>query len=158
MKFFKKIFSKKETIPMWWIIAITFFIFAGLIDTSYLSLKQLSGSSVVCSIYEVDSCSNVLTSEYSKLFDIPLSIWGFGYYLTLFILILIYSASTDKKFFKALFGMSIFGFLFSLRLVYLQFFVIENICFYCMLSAMFSTMIFIINTVYFVFKTKGKIA
>ncbi|MDP2684540.1 MAG: vitamin K epoxide reductase family protein [bacterium] len=156
MEFIKKIFRKKETIPLWWIIAIIFFVFAGLIDTAYLSTKQLAGSSIVCSIYEVNSCENVLTSEYSRLLGLPLSVWGFGYYMTIFVLALIYSASADRKFFKILFGLSIFGFLFSLRLVYLQFFVIENLCFYCMLSALFSTLIFITNSIYYLFSFERK--
>jgi len=154
MEFLKKIFQKKEVIPLWWIIAILLFVFAGLIDTTYLSLKQLSGSSVVCNIYEVNSCSNVLTSEYSKLFGLPLSILGFGYYFSLFVFILIYSTGVNKKYFNILYAMSIFGFLFSVRLVYLQFFVIENLCFYCMLSALFSTMIFITNSVFFIYNRK----
>lgn len=154
MELLKKIFKKKESIPLWWLIAIILFVFVGLIDTSYLSLKQLSGSAVVCNIYEVNSCNNVLTSEYSKLFGLPLSMWGFGYYMTLFVLILVYSASQSKKYFKILFGLSVFGFLFSVRLVYLQFFVIENLCYYCMLSALFSTMIFVTNAIYFGFNLR----
>lgn len=154
MELLKKIFKKKESIPLWWMLPIIILVFAGLLDTLYLSVKQIAGSSVVCNIYEVNSCENVLTSEYSKVFGLPLSIWGFGYYMTLFVLVLVYSANQSKKCFKILFGLSVFGFLFSVRLVYLQFFVIENLCYYCMLSALFSTMIFVTNAIYFGFNLR----
>lgn len=154
MEFIKNLFNKKQEVPLWWVIAIAFFVFAGMIDTTYLSIKQLSGSAVVCNIYELNSCSTVLSSQYSILFGLPLSMWGLGYYFSLFVFIVTYAASREKKFFKILFGLSIFGFLFSMRLVYLQIYVLENLCFYCMLSALFSTMILVINSVYFFYSKK----
>lgn len=154
MNFLKKLFGKKETIPLWWMLPVMIFLFLGIIDSSYLAVNQISGHEVVCNIYEVNTCENVLNSEYATLFGMHLSVWGFGYYITMFVLFLLYCASLDRNFFNKFFGISMFGFLFSVYLVYLQFFIIQNLCFYCLMSALFSTLIFITNSIHFIFDVK----
>ena len=151
MKILAKIFKKeKPTVPAWWVGALLLLAVFGLVDSFYLLVKQFSHQDVVCNLYALNGCETVLNSEYAKLFGVNLSVWGFLYYLAVFVLALIFAATAKKRYFNLLFALSAFGFLFSVRLVYLQAAVLENMCFYCLLSALFSTLIFITNGVYYI--------
>ena len=62
----------------------------GLFDVGYLSMLEWQGkNSSACDLGGLN-CNAVLTSQYSKLFNIPLAYWGLAYYLVLFILIVVY--------------------------------------------------------------------
>lgn len=123
----------------------TFLILAaiGFIDASYLTVSHLTGSAVNCSIS--GGCDTVLGSEYSEIFGIPLSFLGLGYYATIFFITLYCLDSTSRKALSFLTLLPLGGFAFSLYLVYLQIFVIEAICQYCMVSAINSTILAILG-------------
>lgn len=115
----------------------------GFLDASYLTVSHLTGSAVNCSI--TGGCDTVLGSKYSEILGIPLSYLGLGYYALIFFLALYYLDSGNKKGLKLLTLIPAAGFGFSLYLVYLQFFVIEAICQYCMVSAINSAILAILG-------------
>lgn len=115
----------------------------GFLDASYLTISHLTGSAVNCSI--TGGCDTVLASQYSEIFGIPLSFLGLAYYSSIFFVALFYLDGNSKKALKLLTILPAFGFAFSLYLVYLQLFIIEAICQYCMLSAINSTILAIIG-------------
>ncbi|MCY3410423.1 MAG: vitamin K epoxide reductase family protein [Candidatus Heimdallarchaeota archaeon] len=119
----------------------------GIVDTLILMDATFNNSGVCEETtpilgYPVD-CGYILTTEYAKVFTIPLSVWGFLFYLGMFILFNMYNEKRQYLSHPLLAG-GITGFLASSYFVYLQLVIIEAICLYCMGSALTSTSIFIL--------------
>jgi len=114
----------------------------GMIDAVFLTVKHYSGA-IDCSV--ISGCQEVLNSDYSEIMGIPLALMGTAYYLLVIFLSLFFIDTRNKYALMGLKYIPSFGFLFSLWLVYLQFFVIGSICQYCMLSALSSTILFILS-------------
>jgi len=127
--------------------------FLGFIDASYLTAKHYLETPVTCSIFE--GCEKVTTSSYAIVFGIPVALSGIIFYLTIFILSIAFIEIKNKKLLSFIFIVASLGFAASLWFVYLQLFVIGAICLYCVLSAFFSTIIFILSI--FMIKLKKNI-
>jgi len=116
----------------------------GLIVSIYLSYSTLSGIPVKCSL--LSGCQTVEQSSYSRIFGIPVAIFGVLFYLTLIFFVFI---RVDKKYqeliSKFILYITTLGFLFSIYLTYLELYVIYAICMYCVLSAVASTGLFFIS-------------
>lgn len=105
----------------------------GLGDSIYLTIEHISGRSVRCTI--LAGCSTVLSSPYASFRGVPLALIGAVAYFTVFSLATL-----------AAFGYTVAGkllvlviaamLLVSLWLFYLQAFVIEAFCQFCLLSAL----------------------
>lgn len=117
------------------LLILLIFATIGLIDASYLTYEHYSGIIPPCStnLLFLD-CGKVLTSVYSTIGTIPLSLLGLIHYFVLVFLILVNILKKGKWYSIVLIQTSI-GFLVSLYLIYLQIFVIHSFCFYCMISA-----------------------
>jgi len=83
-------------------------------------------------------CKTVLTSKYSQTFGINNSLLGMIYFS--FIIILNYF--NKEKIVKLL---SIFSALFALYLIYIMFFVLKEICYYCLIVDFSAIIIAILN-------------
>jgi len=104
----------------------------GLADALYLTIEHVTGQSVRCTI--VSGCSEVLSSRYAVFAGVPLAMIGAAAYFSVFSLATL-----------AAFGYRIAGallvplvatmFLVTIWLIYLQAFVIEQFCQYCLFSA-----------------------
>lgn len=111
----------------------------GFADAAYLSTKTLLGQTVPCPI--TGGCETVTNSPYSRIGGVPLAVIGAGYYLVLIILALWYVDSNKAKVLKAILAISGLGFLWTLYLTYLQAYVINAWCIYCLASAATTTLI-----------------
>ncbi|PKL36474.1 hypothetical protein CVV38_01035 [Candidatus Peregrinibacteria bacterium HGW-Peregrinibacteria-1] len=134
-----------KALPLWLLVTVMALSLIGLVDSGYLTLKHFSGVPPECNIFS--GCDVVTTSEYSEVFGVPLALFGAGYYLAVFLLAVFY---LDRKKLIALNLIrlaTVFGFLMSIWLVYLQIFVIGAICEYCMLSAISSTLLFTLSLI-----------
>lgn len=122
--------------------AFLFLAFIGFIDASYLSIKHYTKDPLMC--FVVNGCDKVTNSSYAAFYGVPLAYIGAAYYTTLLILGLWHMRSRERRaplmILSALTGA---GFAASAWFVYLQFFVIEAICMYCMISAVTATLLFI---------------
>ena len=116
----------------------------GFLDAIYLTTSHYTGH-ITCSV--ISGCQEVLVSQYSEIFGIPLALLGAGYYLFILINSLLYIDNQNKYSKLVLSYIPIFGFLFSIYLIYLMFFVIEALCQYCLLSAGTSTLLFILGII-----------
>lgn len=114
----------------------------GFLDAAYLSIVHYRGEIPPCTI---DGCEVVLTSAQSQIAGVPVALLGALYYLALLILSIAYLDRKKEKLIKLASKLTILGFLASIYFVYLQFFVIKEICQYCMVSAGTSTILFIIG-------------
>lgn len=117
------------------------FALIGLLDATYLTIKHYSGEALNCSI--LDGCHLVTSSEYATIGPVSVALMGAIYYLfVLVVLVVVWQTKKDRIIrFISLFP--IVGFLASLYFVYLQIFVIEALCLYCLISATSSTLLFI---------------
>ena len=96
-----------------------------------------------CYIFE--GCDKVLTGKYSEIFGLPVALFGAVYYLLIVLTAVFYLDTKNKISLNILKIFPSAGLLASLWFVYLQLFIIEAICFYCMISAFTSTALFILS-------------
>lgn len=104
----------------------------GLIDALYLSVNHFSGTIVQCS--EGFSCEQVLTSKFATFAGVPLAVVGAAAYFTVFSLATLAAFGNGRAWslLAAIVGaMAIF----TVWLIYLQAFVIQAFCQFCLLSA-----------------------
>ncbi|MBT4916999.1 vitamin K epoxide reductase family protein [Candidatus Peregrinibacteria bacterium] len=121
------------------------FAFAGLLDALYLTVTHYSGADIACGILE--GCDEVAQSKYSMVFGIPLALLGLFYYFSVLLSLLLYFDTKKSIFAEFVIPVSAFGFLFSIYLTYLQIWVIEALCIYCISSAVSSTLLFIFSMI-----------
>ena len=122
--------------------AVVFLVFAlgGFTDSIYLTAKHYSGGPIPCAIFT--GCDTVTTSAYSMFLGIPVALLGALYYFGVLALTLMY---LDKPVVTRLRRAAILtplGFLASFYFTFLQFFILHAFCFYCLVSALFSTILF----------------
>jgi len=110
----------------------------GLADAIYLTVQDLTGQSLRCTI--VSGCSEVLGSAYAHIGPVPLAVLGAVAYFTVFSLAIL-AAFGYQLARPLLAGLVVVMFLMTLWLLYLQAFVIHHFCQYCLLSAGVTTVI-----------------
>lgn len=116
----------------------------GLIDAAYLTIKHFKEEAVPCSL--ITGCEQVLTSSHAEMFGIPLAVYGAAAYFLAFSLAILAIFGNRKMWF--FFGvLASIMFAYSLYLLYVQGFIIEAFCQFCLLSAITSTTLFIVAAV-----------
>ncbi len=127
--------------PTYMVYIYLFLSILGFLDSTYLTIKHYSKDPLSCPVF--GGCNEVTNSIYSEIFGIPIALFGAIYYAAIFFLSL-YSFLGGKKIFLKVAGfLTIFGFLTSVYLVYIMVFVLNAICFYCIVSAITSSLLFI---------------
>jgi uncharacterized membrane protein len=132
-----------NSFPKWLIIAFILISFIGFLDSTYLTIKHFSGDIVPCTI--LDGCEEVTTSKYSKIFGVPIALLGTLYYALIFFLSIAYLDTKKIGILKLLSLLPIIGFIFSAWFIFAQTFLIKAFCEYCILSAITSTLLFILG-------------
>ena len=117
------------------VVAILILAFCGLANAAYLAQHQANAAAIPCSIQGLSDCGPVIGSEYSHLFGIPLASLGVFFYGVLFILAALELIVFDRFLRRALQAASLVGVIASLYFVFLQAFVIQAFCAYCLASA-----------------------
>ena len=116
----------------------------GFSDAVYLTIKHFYQADAGCLLSE--GCDAVLKSEFATFMGIPLAYMGLAYYLMLVIGITAFHQSRKSDILKGLFLLNLGGFAFSLWLVYLQAFVLNSYCTWCLISAGVTTLLLSILT------------
>jgi len=119
----------------WWVFTILSFL--GVADALYLTVSYFTNTEVLCSLLE--GCDVVLSGPYATFFGVPVSLIGVLYYIFLFFGGLFILSSLKTHLHKYILLVPLFGFVATLYFVYLQLFVIGEICLYCMISAFITT-------------------
>ena len=118
---------------------------AGLFVSLYLTLYKLGYiGTLVCA---VGSCEVVQTSKWASLLGYPVAAWGVAYYaavLAVSLAGLSPSLVDDRRLSRLLVAMTGSGLLFTLWLKYLEFFVINAVCIWCVVSAVLVVALFVI--------------
>jgi uncharacterized membrane protein len=107
----------------------------GFVDSLYLSYIKLANLTASCSVF--GGCEAVNNSRYAVIGGVPVAVVGMAGYLL--ILVLLYldrpGAGAPDGIRFALFGVTLAGTLYSIYLSYIEVFILEAICPFCVLSA-----------------------
>jgi uncharacterized membrane protein len=125
------------------VVLILILAFCGLADSAYLTQHELSGTPLLCNIQNFSGCNIVATSQYSHLFGIPLAEFGILFYSILFVLAALEIVIFDQLLRRALQALSLVGVISSLYFTFVQMFVIDAFCIYCLASAIITVLIFL---------------
>ena len=126
---------------------------AGFLDAIYLTVSHYSTASLSCSVF--NGCDKVTSSIYSMWGSVPVAIVGAVYYALILFLVAL-AVWKDAKYFLFATGATIFGFFASLWFVYLQFFVLDALCTYCLISASTSFVLFGVSIFFFLENKRKK--
>lgn len=136
---------REKSLGKWFNVSILVFSIIGFADSLYLTIKYYFNSTINCSIFE--GCDLVTMSDYSAILGVPVAIFGMIFYVSIFIFGFLYLRSKKKGLIVSLFGLASIGFLISMWLVYVQAFILKTFCFYCLISALLSTILFILSII-----------
>jgi uncharacterized membrane protein len=115
---------------------------AGAGVAAYLTRVHYDEDLLICT---VGDCKTVQQSEYSELWGVPVALFGLGMYLTLLALGIIRWRRPelhDRATLTA-FAMALAGALYAAYLTYLELFVIDAVCQWCVVSAILTVVILI---------------
>lgn len=128
-----------------------------LAGIGFLSVTGLAISLYLTYIYTTDKvsmclgtggCDTVQHSPYAWLFGIPIPVMGAAAYFVLLLLTVGAIRWTQRRegLLLTLFGTALAGLLFSAYLTFLELFVIDAICLWCVASAIVQTGLFVLVT------------
>ncbi|MEN1728392.1 MAG: vitamin K epoxide reductase family protein [Pseudomonadota bacterium] len=114
--------------PDWIVLGLAGF---GLLITGYLVLTTLTAAAPIgCGVGS--SCDVIQSSRWSKLFGVPVSLFGFGLYL---VIALIAGLGRPRpRRWQQLWSLSVFGLIFSLYLTLVGWFELQALCAWCTTS------------------------
>lgn len=108
----------------------------GMAVAGYLAFENLQGNTGVC--VGVHGCSTVQNSRYGEILGVPISVPGFLAYAVLLLAAVLSLRSPLRRPELALIGFlgSVVGLLMSAYLTYIEAFVLDAWCSYCIASAL----------------------
>jgi uncharacterized membrane protein len=122
-------------------VVISMLALLGLADSLYLSVKHFSGESVRCTV--TTGCDEVLSSTYSSIAGLPLALLGVAAYFTVFsFAVLIAFGYRGLR--PILNGLVAAMLLTTFWLLYVQAFLLDRFCQFCLLSAVVTVAICVI--------------
>ena len=120
----------------------------GVLVSGYLSVKRFTGGSLACTQWA--DCDMVNNSVYAKIYGVPVAFIGLAGYLILMGLAMaaLQAEGAAQRHLLALgFLLALGGFGFSVYLTYLEIYVIEAICMWCVISAILITLLTVLSGV-----------
>jgi uncharacterized membrane protein/glutaredoxin len=142
-------FQGKALNPLksWLDIAIPILCLIGMGVSIYLTYIEISHAQALCG--PIGDCNSVQSSSYAKLFGFfPIGLLGALGFMAIFITWLLHRYRVvpfSQVTGPALFGMAMFGTLFSVYLTYLEIFVIHAACIWCLTSAIVITALMLLT-------------
>src|SRR5829696_2946791 len=120
--------------------------FIGVFVSTYLTLYKLGYiGELQCA---VGSCETVNTSRWATFFGLPVAAWGLGFYVAMLAVVFvgIQERYADVRVISVvLTALTGWGVLFSGWLTYLELFVIDAICIWCVTSAIIVLIMFFVS-------------
>lgn len=144
-------------------LALIVFSILGIFDASYLTYEKINGYVPPCTAHF--QCGQVLNSLWATIGPVPISILGFIFYATfLGLSIWLFLEKRYLPFLgikldteKLLVLLGVVGVSFSVYFVFLMGVVIKAWCFYCLLSALTSSILFLLSSsMYFLTRKEKK--
>ncbi len=131
-----------------WLWAPVAFSALGVLVSTYLSVKRFTGGSLVCTRWA--QCDTVNNSVYAKFYGVPVAFIGLAGYLVLLGLALAALQSEgggQRRLTRLGFLLALGGVGFSAYLTYIELFVLEAVCIWCVASATLITLLAIVGGV-----------
>jgi uncharacterized membrane protein len=127
----------KAILPSYCMLALTVI---GIADAAYVAHGNYTGAPLWCPI--LDGCNIVINSPYARVFGVPMSYYGFIYYVFMFGLAarLAFDPFSNSLRFRAILYAAL-GAVSSMYFIYLQFGIIRAVCSYCLISAVTSLLL-----------------
>jgi uncharacterized membrane protein len=119
----------------------------GLIITSYLTYTKLNNAASVCPTDGTFNCELVQGSIYSRIFGVPIQYLGLLGYIGILIVLALewFVPFFTRRGPLLVFGMTLFGFLYSAYLTSIEAFVLKAWCLWCLGSAITMTTLFVVS-------------
>jgi uncharacterized membrane protein len=105
----------------------------GLAVATYLAITKLTGGAPVCG--PLQGCETVASSEYSEVVGVPVAVFGVGFSVVLVALTVAWWRLGDRRPLLGAYGLGLLGTLVVAGLTYLELFVINAVCVYCVVYA-----------------------
>ncbi|KKU76744.1 MAG: Vitamin K epoxide reductase [Parcubacteria group bacterium GW2011_GWA2_47_64] len=121
----------------------------GFVLAFFIFISKRKAKPIACPLD--GHCDDVVRSEFSKFFGVPVEILGMLYYAAAaaaYSIFYFYSGLAVPLAAFAMFGLASFSFLFSLYLTFIQAFNLKQWCVWCLASAGLSSFIFLANVFY----------
>lgn len=115
----------------------------GFADALFIFIEKTLGGPIPC--FLGTGCDTVANSPYSKLFGVPLAVYGMAFYLVIGVITLLYLDTKKTVFARLIFPITGIGFLMSLYFIYIQKFLIGAFCVYCIISIVITILLFILG-------------
>ena len=115
--------------PGRWGAAMTVLGCAGLAIAGYLLMVRLLGEAPACG--PVRGCDTVAASEFATMFGLPVALFGVGFSLVLSAAAIVWCRQGDRRALYLSYGLGLAGIIAVAYLTYLEIFVIEAICVWC---------------------------
>lgn len=125
---------------------MAFFAILGVINASYLTYTAFLGIAPECTL--LSGCDLVSASPYSRVFGIPLALFGVFFYVSILGFSLWGLIQKIVRVQLFLIPLTALGFLLSLYFLYLQAVVIHAFCQYCLFSLFDATVLFILSLLF----------
>lgn len=118
-----------------------------ILISGYLSYLKLDNTPAICIEGAAFDCGTVLNSVYSELAGIPIAWLGLAVNLIVLTLLLLEKrvAFVAEFGITLIFGLVLFAFLFSMYLIYVQAFLIQAFCPWCLMHEALITILFILS-------------
>lgn len=113
----------------WFIPALAIF---GLAVAAYMTYVEVTAVEAVCGPF--GDCNTVQSSAYAKFLGIPVGVIGLAGYLAI-LAAWLWGRSGNATARMALLAMAVIGVIFSIYLTWLELFVIQAVCLWCLTSA-----------------------
>jgi uncharacterized membrane protein len=125
---------RKVTLPAYCMLVLALI---GLGAAVYVAQGNYMGQPLWCPV--IDGCNAVVNSPYSRVFGVPMSYFGFIYYLYMFALAarLAFEPFSNSLRFRAILYAAM-GAASSMYFMYLQLAFIRDVCSYCLIAAVTS--------------------
>ena len=119
----------------------------GLLVSVYMTIYKLTDNDKMC--IGSSGCSVINSSPYSEVSGIPVAVFGVGGYAAILAVLLLEKRNRflQENGTLLFFGLSIFGFLFTVWLIYVEVALIHALCPFCLTSQAVMTVIFIISVI-----------
>ncbi len=134
--------SANQAIKHW---AIPLLAILGIGVAAYLSYIEITSATAVCG--PIGHCNEVQASPYAKILGIPVAVLGLINYAALIVLWFgVRAKNVTIAGWSAvlILAMTVFGVLFSIYLTYVELYLINAVCAWCMTSALITTILMLI--------------
>lgn len=121
--------TASENVRGRWGAAMTALALGGTAIAGYLLIVRLLGEAPACG--PVRGCDTVAASEYATVVGLPVALFGVVFSLVLTAAAIVWWRRRDRRALHALYGLGLLGAAAAGYLTYLELFVIEAICIWC---------------------------